>query len=149
MKSKSLLAATLLVKTTILSVAITWVNLPLKVEAFTTSLIQNDLYFGRNITGDGTVSESQFQNFLSNVITPKFPDGLTVFDANGQYLIGTDVIKEPSKMVTIFFDNTQQNQASISQIMGGYMQQFNQSGVLQVTKYSGQRKCAQNNYSAV
>src|SRR3954452_19724471 len=44
-----------------------------------------DLYFGRNISGDGTVTEAEFCRFLSDVVTPRFPDGLSVLDVAGQF----------------------------------------------------------------
>jgi Protein of unknown function (DUF3574) len=59
-----------------------------KTEAatFTSQLVQKDLFFGRNISGGGEVSDEQFQAFVNNVITPRFPSGLTTFDASGQFL---------------------------------------------------------------
>lgn len=46
---------------------------------------QTDLYFGRNRVGNEPVSEAEFQAFVDTVVTPRFQDGLTVYDANGQY----------------------------------------------------------------
>jgi hypothetical protein len=52
-------------------------------------LIQQDLYFGRNIAGGGEVSEAEFQAFINSEITPRFPNGLTLYDADGQFLDST------------------------------------------------------------
>ena len=99
----------------------------------TNKFIKTDLFFGRDIPGGGEVSETDFQTFLNNVVTPNFPDGLTVFDANGQFLDSTGtIIKEKSKNVSLFFDDTPKNQASIYDIVNKYTQQFNQESVLQV-----------------
>ncbi|MBW4605948.1 MAG: DUF3574 domain-containing protein [Hassallia sp. WJT32-NPBG1] len=99
----------------------------------TNKFIKTDLFFGRDIPGGGEVSETDFQTFLNNLVTPSFPDGLTVFDANGQFLDSTGtVIKEKSKNVSLFFDDTPKNQASIYDIVNKYTQQFNQESVLQV-----------------
>jgi hypothetical protein len=68
-------------------------NLP---QATATSLIQKDLFFGRNIAGGGEVSETEFEQFIDNTITPRFPDGLTVFDADGQFKDSTGTIIENS-----------------------------------------------------
>jgi hypothetical protein len=103
-----------------------------KVEA--ASLIQESLFFGRDIPGGGEVSDADFQSFLNNVITPRFPDGLTVFDANGQYLDNSGtIIQEKSKYVTIFVEDTPQNKAFINDIGQTYVQQFNQESVLRVS----------------
>lgn len=96
-------------------------------------LIQEDLYFGRNITGGGEVSEAEFQKFLDREITPRFPDGLTVYEANGQFFDSTGtLIQEPSKVVSLIFEDTAENEAAIAQITQAYKQQFQQESVLQV-----------------
>ncbi|PSB07549.1 hypothetical protein C7B62_19540 [Pleurocapsa sp. CCALA 161] len=96
-------------------------------------LIQEDLYFGRNITGGGEVSEAEFQAFIDAEITPRFPDGLTVYEADGQFLDSTGkLIKEPSKVVSLIFEDTAENEAAIEQITQAYKQQFQQESVLQV-----------------
>jgi hypothetical protein len=117
----------------LLSAAIVF-NAP-KVEAtsFTPQLSQEDLFFGQNIPGGGEVSDEQFQGFVNNVITPRFPDGLTIFDANGQFLDSTStIIKEKSKDLTLLVEDTPKNQAAINDIAGAYLQQFNQESVLKV-----------------
>ncbi|WP_442947902.1 DUF3574 domain-containing protein [Nostoc sp.] len=56
------------------------------------------------------VYNNDFQSFLNNVVTPLFPDGLTVFNTNGQYLDSTgSIIEEKSKTISLFFNYTQQN----------------------------------------
>lgn len=96
--------------------------------------IQESLFFGRDIPSGGEFSDADFQTFLNNIITPRFPNGLTVFDANGQYLYNTgNIIQEKSKYVTLFIEDTPQNQASIYDIGQAYTQQFNQESVLQVS----------------
>jgi hypothetical protein len=96
-------------------------------------LIQADLFFGRNIPGGGEVSESEFQAFVDSVISPLFPAGLTIFDANGQFLDSTGtIIEEPSKVISFIFEDTLDKETSINQIIGAYLQQFNQESVLTV-----------------
>jgi NADH:ubiquinone oxidoreductase subunit E len=96
-------------------------------------LIQSDLYFGRNITGGGEVSEAEFQAFIDAEITPRFPDGLTVYEADGQFLDSTGtLIKEPSKVVSLIFEDTAENEAAIEQIIVAYKQQFQQESILQI-----------------
>ena len=40
-----------------------------------------ELYFGRAMPGGGEVAEVQWNAFLAQSISPRFPDGLTVIDA--------------------------------------------------------------------
>src|SRR5260370_450493 len=46
---------------------------------------QIELLFGRSIAGHLRVSEAAWSRFLAREITPRFPDGLTVLDAAGQW----------------------------------------------------------------
>jgi DNA/RNA-binding domain of Phe-tRNA-synthetase-like protein len=94
-------------------------------------LIQVDLFFGRNIKGGGQVSEAEFQDFVDREITPRFPDGLTIFDAKGQFLDSTDtLIEEPTKEVTLILEDTVDNERSLDEIIAAYLQQFQQESVL-------------------
>nr|RNJ67014.1 MAG: DUF3574 domain-containing protein [Leptolyngbya sp. IPPAS B-1204] len=103
----------------------------------TPELIQVELFFGRNIAGVGEVSEEQFQAFVDQTITPKFPDGLTIFDANGQFLDSTDtLIQEPAKVVSLILEDTQTNETAIDSIVESYIQQFQQESVLQAVNES-------------
>ena len=81
-------------------------------------LIQVDLFLGRDISGVGEVSESQFQLFVDEVITPRFPDGLTVFDTQGQFQDSTGtVIEESSQVVSLIIEDTESNEAAIDEIV--------------------------------
>jgi transcription termination factor NusB len=97
----------------------------------TPEFIQADLFFGRSIPDGGQVSEEQFQDFVDDFITPGFPDGLTIFDADGQFLDSTGtLIQEPSKVVRLLFDDTQENEDDIDGVITEYLDQFDQESVL-------------------
>ena len=42
------------------------------------------LFFGRNVGEAEGVSDEDWQVFLADTVTPRFPDGLSVFDAAGR-----------------------------------------------------------------
>lgn len=56
------------------------------IDAKENTIIKDELYFGLSKPGGKVVSEGEWQQFLNGVITPKFREGLTVMNANGQYL---------------------------------------------------------------
>jgi Protein of unknown function (DUF3574) len=94
-------------------------------------LIQVDLFFGRDISGVGEVSEQQFQSFLDETATPLFPAGLTVFDANGQFQADSgEVIEEQSKVVSLIVEDTESNEAAINDLVTEYIELFQQESVL-------------------
>jgi hypothetical protein len=99
----------------------------------TNIFIQDDLYFGRSRPG-GIISEQEFQKFLSQEITPRFPEGLTVVDATGQFRNRKGVIiKEPTKIVILIHPNSQKKNQAIQEIINLYKSRFNQESVLDVT----------------
>ncbi|MEG4348843.1 DUF3574 domain-containing protein [Microcoleus sp. LAD1_D5] len=51
-----------------------------------TNLLKDELYFGLTKPGGKTISESEWQEFVKAVITPRFREGLTVLEDSGQLL---------------------------------------------------------------
>jgi hypothetical protein len=92
-----------------------------------------DLYFGRNIGAGGTVSEKQFQRFLSEVVTPRFPDGLSVLDVAGQFRGSSGaIVREPSKLLIILVPDAGAAAGKVGQIVRAYKRRFDQESVLHV-----------------
>lgn len=98
------------------------------------AMAQVDLYFGRNIPGGGgEVSDAQWRQFLDEVVTPRFPDGLTVLDVAGQWKstrTGT-IARERSKRLTIIVPDVTAAAANFEAIKAAYKQRFRQESVLQ------------------
>ena len=97
------------------------------------SLTQDELYFGLS-KQQGKVTETEWKLFLEEVITPRFQAGLTVIDANGQYLNSAgSLIREQTKLVILIHPNTPKEEKFIQEIIGEYKQRFNQESVLRVS----------------
>ncbi len=95
---------------------------------------QFDLYFGRDIGGRTEVSDAQWAHFLDAAVTPRFPDGLTVTDAYGQYRdspTGT-ISRERSKRLTILTDDAAASRPRLDAIIEAYKRRFQQQSVLKV-----------------
>jgi hypothetical protein len=62
-----------------------------------------ELMFGRSIPGHAGVGGAAWAKFLAREITPRFPDGLTVVDAAGQWRDPATgrLSREPSRLVVI------------------------------------------------
>jgi hypothetical protein len=97
--------------------------------------IQVDLYFGRDKAGRGEVSDAEWQSFLANEVTPKFPDGLTIHDVAGQFREPSGrIVHERSKLVTIVVFDAPNHVAKVQQIVGTYNMRFGQDGVFRVER---------------
>jgi hypothetical protein len=102
-------------------------------------MTEERLYFGAE-SPQGRITTSDWQDFLKNVVTPKFPSGLTVIEAQGQWLGNNGVIvKEPSMIVEIIHHNSYAERKAIDEIVRVYKERFQQEAVLDTI--SGVQAC--------
>jgi hypothetical protein len=89
-----------------------------------------DLLFGRG-SGGLRITEQTWTQFLAREITPRFPDGLTVIDAAGQWRNpqGGAIVRERSKVVMIVVPENPPVQERIEAIATAYKRQFKQQSV--------------------
>jgi hypothetical protein len=90
-----------------------------------------DLLFGRNIGNRLGVSERQWVRFVASEITPRFPDGLSVVNASGQWRDRRTkrIVREPSKLVTLIAPDNIETQEKIDAIVASYKRTFRQQSV--------------------
>lgn len=90
-----------------------------------------ELLFGRDIGSRLGVSEPAWRRFLAREITPRFPDGLTVSDALGQWRDPDSgrMVREPSKRVEIVLPGKPDDPARLDAIVSAYKRQFRQRSV--------------------
>jgi hypothetical protein len=89
------------------------------------------LLFGRAIKGGSRVTEAAWQAFLATSVTPRFPDGLTVLAASGQWRDrGTGRIsQEPATVVEIVTEDTPETLTRLEAIRAAYRSEFRQDSV--------------------
>ncbi|MCE2474290.1 MAG: DUF3574 domain-containing protein [Alphaproteobacteria bacterium] len=90
------------------------------------------VYFGRNRADAEVVSDKAWDAFRANEITPRFPAGLTVLDAAGQWRdsAGT-IVSEKSKLVVILTRIDDAGLPRTDQVVQAYKKMFAQEAVLQ------------------
>jgi uncharacterized protein DUF3574 len=90
-----------------------------------------ELLFGRKIDAKGSVSEGAWRRFVALEITPRFPDGLTIFDTRGQWRDSATkrVIREPSNIVMIAMPGNPEDHDRLTEIADAYKRQFRQRSV--------------------
>jgi hypothetical protein len=101
-------------------------------------MVTAELFFGRNIGDRLGVSDADFAEFLAREITPRFPDGLTVVDARGQWRDGERgrIVREPSKLVVLIFRDDAAKRENLSTIVEAYKNRFRQQSVLTALRTS-------------
>ena len=96
-----------------------------------TAMVRDVVYFGRNRPGGGTVSDPDWRRFLDGVVTPRFPHGLTVVDATGQWRGQSGVVEqERSEIVTVFHAGDAASRQAIVDVASEYKRRFQQEAVL-------------------
>ncbi|MGB7035167.1 MAG: DUF3574 domain-containing protein, partial [Xanthobacteraceae bacterium] len=90
-----------------------------------------ELLFGRDIGRRLGVSESAWSNFVANELTPRFPDGLTITDAVGQWrdAASGQIVREPAKKVEIVLPGNGGDQARLDAAVKAYKSKFHQRSV--------------------
>nr|WP_315293132.1 DUF3574 domain-containing protein [Serratia proteamaculans] len=96
-------------------------------------MTQTTLYFGLNRPVGPVISAAEWQSFVDRQVTPRFKDGLSVFDAKGQWL-GNDgkLARENSKALILIHASGKESETNIEVLRSSYKQQFAQDSVMRV-----------------
>ena len=89
------------------------------------------LMFGRNIGRRLGVNEADWSRFVDREIISRFPSGLTMFNAAGEWRDGASnkIVREPSKIVLIVLPGKTEDLARIYEIAQAYKTRFSQPSV--------------------
>jgi hypothetical protein len=95
-----------------------------------------DVFFGRNIGGKLGVSEAAWRDFVASEVSPRFPDGLTLIDAIGQWrdMQRNAPMREPSKILSLILHDRARDEKRIDAIVDAYKRRFRQQSVAVVIR---------------
>jgi len=104
---------------------------PLVCSAPLKPALEIDLYFGRDKQAGGEVSEAEWAQFLAEIVTPRFPDGLSVLNVEGQARdpSGGRIVRERTKLVVVVVFDAPAHRARVREVVEAYNQRFGQHGV--------------------
>ena len=90
-----------------------------------------ELMFGRNIGRRLGVNEADWSRFVDREIISRFPSGLTMFNAAGEWRDGATnkIVREPSKVVQIVLPGKAEDTARLDEIVAAYKRRFKQQSV--------------------
>ena len=90
-----------------------------------------ELLLGRDIGRRFGVGERAFAGFVARELTPRFPDGLTITDATGQWRdpTGGAPVREATKRVEIVLPGDAGDQAKLDAVVTAYKREFHQHSV--------------------
>src|SRR5258708_4944628 len=95
-------------------------------------MISEALYFGTD-KPDGMVTAEDWQSFLNDSVTPRFPKGLSVWRASGQWKSNAGpVVRESSYVLNIVHPDSAATEAPLTEVVNTYKTKFRQEAVLRV-----------------
>jgi hypothetical protein len=96
-----------------------------------------ELVFGTAKPDGGVVSDADWNSFVDAEVTPRFPDGLTVLDASGQWRNSTGAIeKERSRILVILHRPAEATDQRIEAIRSLFKMRFKQESVMRIDQAS-------------
>ena len=94
--------------------------------------VQDSLYFG-TAKPSGIVTPEEWTNFLEAAVTPRFPRGLTVSQASGQWRgVDGSIVRESMYVLYLVHPNDAPSEKFVTEIISSYKAQFQQEAVLRV-----------------
>lgn len=97
---------------------------PLSAVTAPVSLQRTELYFGG-------IARASWDEFLALVVTPRFPDGLTWFDAHGQWQTRTGVVtKQDSRVLVLIHAATPEKDRLIEELREQFKTRYHELSVL-------------------
>ncbi len=88
------------------------------------------------LLGRGNASDARWRQFLAREVTPRFPDGLTVYEATGQWRDPQTgkIGRERSRVLRLIVTNDAAVTDKIAAVAEAYKKQFRQKSVGIVTR---------------
>ena len=94
------------------------------------------LYFG-TAKPNGVISADDWSSFLASAVTPRFPQGLSAWQASGQWQAADgSLTHENSFVLNIIHPKSEATEAAIHAIVAEYKSRFHQEAVLRVKSYA-------------
>ena len=94
--------------------------------------VRSEIYFGLQKPDGTSVTEAEWHDFLDKSITPRFPEGLTVFDSYGQSRDKNGkTLKEKTKVLVIV--HKAGKAGDLDKICGEYKKAFSQESVFRAS----------------
>ena len=96
---------------------------------------RTELYFGLSKKDGSEVTDDEWQKFLNDEVTPRFPDGFTVLNSVGQFRMSTGmIVRERSRVLILLYPRKDRGTISgrIDEIRSAYCRTFDQESVLRM-----------------
>jgi Protein of unknown function (DUF3574) len=95
---------------------------------------KTELYFGLSKADGTTISDAEFERFVDQTVTPRFPAGLTWLTAIGQFRSANGtLVRESSRLLILLYPlGDRDSHLKVEAIRVAYQRTFQQESVLRV-----------------
>ena len=101
---------------------------------YSEAALSDRLFLGLSIPGGGEITEEEWRAFVRDEVTPRFPDGLTLWRAEGQWRErGGNIAREPVLVIEIVHRVDLRLDEKINDIAEAWKRRFRQEAVMRVT----------------
>lgn len=96
--------------------------------------IRTEIYCGLSKPDGGVVSETEWQKFLNDTVTPVFKTGYSVMNAEGRWMDtqNRSTITEKTKIIVIIYQWNREIHSAIDKIISTYKKRFQQQAVMRL-----------------
>ncbi len=100
-----------------------------------TPMLHVRIYFGQVEEDGKPIAPAAWEDFVARTVTPRFPEGFSIYDAQGQWRdLKTGAIgREPSRIIEVDRRDTRDLHTKIAEIRKAYQSRFHQQAVGLVT----------------
>jgi hypothetical protein len=99
--------------------------------------VRSEVFFGLSRPNGSHITPGEWQAFMDEEVTPKFPAGLSVVDSAGQWRNASGHIdREPSKVLVLLHPRITSIEKQIDAIRRSYCERFQQEAVMKVTTFA-------------
>ena len=89
-----------------------------------------ELFFGAQVRGGGEISDADWQAFLATEVTPRFPEGLTTWDADGRWRAPSGAQShEKSRVLLLVISSDRNVRAKLDALIDAYKVRYHQLSV--------------------
>lgn len=97
--------------------------------------LRTELFFGSMKADGSEISKDEWQKFLADDVTPRFPEGFTVLEGYGQFRSDAgEIVREKSFILIVVYpvDTRRAGSRKLQEIRRAYLKAFDQQSVLRV-----------------
>lgn len=101
-------------------------------------LIRTELFFGLSRPNGADVTVDEFEQFLKDEVSVRFPAGFTVIESKGQWREATGRVRsEPSRILVLIHPRSAEADQKIEEIRSAFKTRYQQEAILRTDEWQG------------